>query len=157
MDINTRLWAKVPERPSDGCWLWTGKTRVKGYGRIWVGGKQQMVHRVSLALDDGLDISSLPVSQCALHSCDTPLCIRPSHLRWGTKKDNADDRKERGRHHLVAGEANPHVRLSEQQINEIRRRLTEGTRQVDLAREYGVSRQAIWKIQHGRTWIGRAA
>lgn len=32
----------------------------------------------------------------ACHRCDTPACVKPAHLYWGTAKDNARDVMERG-------------------------------------------------------------
>jgi len=32
-----------------------------------------------------------------LHSCDTPACINPKHLREGTPKENGEDKAQRGR------------------------------------------------------------
>jgi len=151
--VTDRLWSQVERGP--GCWLWTGRTLVRGYGRIWVNGKQCLAHRVALALSEGLDPATVPPETLALHSCDTPLCCNPSHLRWGTSGDNARDREDRGRHHDVSGEQNPRARLSAQDVLAIRQRLAEGARQVDLASEYGVSRQAIWKIGHNKKWTGR--
>ena len=33
----------------------------------------------------------------AMHSCDNPICIRPEHLKWGTKKQNTKDMMDKGR------------------------------------------------------------
>ncbi len=76
----------------DGCWLWTGPTNRKGYGFWSLGAERGLAHRVALTR------SSPPPSPglMACHHCDTPACVRPSHLYWGTAADNARDASERG-------------------------------------------------------------
>jgi hypothetical protein len=90
-----RFWSKVKIQSGQKCWLWQGCTS-NGYGQIRPGGYQpcQYAHRVAWELaygpiPDGLDV---------LHKCDTPRCVRPSHLFLGTPLDNAIDRDIKGRH-----------------------------------------------------------
>lgn len=35
-----------------------------------------------------------------MHTCDTPMCVNPDHLRIGTQKENMDDRDKKGRHRV---------------------------------------------------------
>lgn len=72
-----------------GCHLWTAHVTKDGYGSFSYQGRK---HRVALILD-GRD----PGNLLALHSCDTPLCVNPEHLRPGTHTDNARERSLRGR------------------------------------------------------------
>lgn len=39
----------------------------------------------------------MPKDRYALHSCDNPRCVNPSHLRWGTAADNTNDAVTRKR------------------------------------------------------------
>lgn len=94
MDIfDSRLaddfWEKVVLRPS-GCWGWTGSTHPNGYAlyRSWRGS------RYVLTTLQGDPPEGKP---WALHSCDNPECVNPSHLRWGSPKENTDDMFLRGR------------------------------------------------------------
>lgn len=86
-----RFWAKV--HMTDSCWLWTGRSTYDGYGLIHVNGRRVRAHRLSWELANGP--SDVNLQMC--HSCDTPACVNPSHLRLGTAQDNADDRESRGR------------------------------------------------------------
>lgn len=43
-------------------------------------------------------------------------------------------------------------KLTQEQVDDIRKRAAEGERQVDLAEEYGVNRQMINKVVHGKTY-----
>lgn len=38
-----------------------------------------------------------PEGICVLHTCDTPGCVRPSHLWLGTQLENIADRESKGR------------------------------------------------------------
>ncbi len=86
-----QFWDYVDK--SGDCWLWTGPTNVGGYG-WWSGnGQRGLAHRLSLTAASGCPDESL----LACHHCDTPACVNPAHLYWGTAKQNAADVMERGR------------------------------------------------------------
>lgn len=85
-----RFWAKV-ER-SDGCWLWTGGLR-RGYGVVVIAQRRLAAHRVAYEWCVG----PVPSGLFVLHSCDTPSCVRPDHLRVGTHEENTLDAMERKR------------------------------------------------------------
>lgn len=86
-----RFWAKVDK--SDECWLWTGTTSVRGYGKLIVSGKQVQAHRFAYSLAHG----AITPDQIVCHRCDTPLCVRVSHLFVGTHADNVRDMLAKGR------------------------------------------------------------
>ena len=77
----------------DGCWIWQGAKRAKKYGHLRVQGKQPAAHRLSYRLLAG----PVPDGMLVCHHCDTPLCVRPSHLFLGSPKDNSQDASEKGR------------------------------------------------------------
>lgn len=90
--LTERFWAKVEK--GDGCWLWTGATSRRGYGSVTINGRSVATHRASYEAYHG----PIPDGLHVLHSCDTPACVNPEHLRVGTRLDNMRDRAERGRH-----------------------------------------------------------
>lgn len=82
-----------------GCQIWPlGAATNNGYGRfnIRVDGKQRgvLAHRASLA-----DYLGRPLrdDERVLHSCDTPRCVNPAHLRVGTHAENMRDMALKGR------------------------------------------------------------
>ena len=76
----------------EGCWVWTGWKLTSGYGRMLVGGKQLLVHRLVYEQEIG------PLGALfACHHCDNPSCVRPSHLFAGTNSDNLRDAYSKGR------------------------------------------------------------
>lgn len=86
-----RFWSKVEK--SDGCWTWIAGCDPQGYGTFGLDGKVQKAHRVSYQLA----IGPIPAGAHVLHSCDNPPCVRPDHLRAGTRSDNMRDKVARGR------------------------------------------------------------
>lgn len=73
-----------------------------------------------------------------------------SNLRWGTPSENASDKIAHGT--LARGEKNGGGgKLTEEQVKQIKVRVLAET-QVDLAREFGVSRGLISHIKNGRAW-----
>lgn len=145
--VAVRFWSHVAK--SDGCWLWTGAPDFEGYGRIKVGPRRMIgAHRCSLQLAIGRELTT---TERALHRCDVRLCVRPDHLYVGDATDNMRDAIERGLWR-ARGSSNGRSKLNEQQVLEIRAALSAGARQKDLAEKYGVSRQPIWLIAHGKNW-----
>lgn len=77
----------------NGCHIFTGIKSVKGYGKIRFKDVHYRAHRLSYELANG----EIKDGRMVLHKCDVPACINPDHLFLGTAKDNALDRKRKGR------------------------------------------------------------
>lgn len=52
----------------------------------------------------------------------------------------------------VRGENNPRATLTEEQVIEIRRRLAEGQRGVDVAKAFGTNKYTISTIKQRKSW-----
>lgn len=91
-DAYSRFMRKVHKHIS-GCWLWAGAKDKDGYGQVKWNGVTCAAHRVSYELHNG----TIPEGKLLMHTCDTPACVRPSHLIAGTQSDNMKDRQEKGR------------------------------------------------------------
>jgi hypothetical protein len=75
--------------------------------------------------------------------------IRPAHL----DKDNAEDKVTKGRHRWAPGTRQPHAKLTDDAVREIRRRYAVGDiRQIDLAAEYGVAQTLIGRVVTRKIW-----
>lgn len=72
------------------------------------------------------------------------------NLAWGTRKDNADDRERHGR--TAKGPAIARALFTVNQVREIRRRIANGERAIDIARDLKVHRQHISNLRNGRTY-----
>lgn len=121
--------------PDTGCWLWKWTRNTDGYARVMHLGRMCGVSRLVVEASEGVEVR---------HSqeCSSRSCINPAHLRLGTHTDNMRDA-------LFDG----HKRsLTQEQAAEIRRRLAKGEVPMDIARDYGVSRQVVYGIKHRRTY-----
>ena len=116
------------------------------YGAVSYGGKSFGAHRAAWDITYG----KIPAGLYVLHRCDVRSCIRPVHLFLGTCEDNLKDCSEKGRMH--PGEANGQAKLTENQVREAHIRLAAGESQRSIARSFGISYSAIWKIKHGLKW-----
>lgn len=147
-----RFWRWVDKRGEQDCWLWTGSKRPNGYGRIGGGGRggaQLAAHRLSCEWAHGAP----PFERAmALHSCDTPACVNPAHLRWGTGSENIKEAFDKSRKHAVVrlGEGNPKAVLNVEQVKFIRANREMGA--AKLSRLMGGKVGAVRSVLSGRTW-----
>lgn len=80
---------------SGDCWIWQGRARQGGYGYLGWCGENERAHRVAWMIAHG----PIPNGLCVCHTCDNPLCVRPSHLWLGTQLENNEDKVRKGRQH----------------------------------------------------------
>jgi hypothetical protein len=85
-----------------------------------------------------------------LHSCDNPPCCNPRHLRVGTWADNTADMVERDRVSRLANEQSAQAKLSNAQVDEIRRRCAGGETQCSVAEHFGVHPAHVSRIVNRR-------
>ena len=80
-----------------GC-LEGSRPLTKGYPVVSFLGRNERAGRVVLYATHGMP---LPDEEM-LHRCNNPACIRPEHLRWGTRAENAQQRSREGRNGKTA-------------------------------------------------------
>jgi hypothetical protein len=136
-----RLLARSIQQGS--CRLWTGNKYHDGYGKMSWQGKTDRAHRLAWRAWRG----PIPQGLNVLHTCDTPLCIEPTHLFLGSHADNVADKMRKGRHprNVTFG----HRILTEAQARAV---FKARGRQVDIAAKYGVTQAAVSKIKRKATW-----
>jgi hypothetical protein len=129
------------------CVIFDGYTDRDGYGRVKHRGKTEQAHRVAFAESRGLSMGDIR-GLIILHKCDVPGCVEFTHLVPGTHCDKA----KRQRQVRLKGEAHPNSKLSTREVRVIKRLLSEGQKQKDIAAEYGVTRETVSAIKAGRSW-----
>lgn len=77
-----RLWRKIVVL--EDCWEWVGATDDKGYGRIAIGGKKMLAHRVMYETEHG----PIPPGLELDHLCRNRRCVKPSHMEAVTHREN---------------------------------------------------------------------
>lgn len=94
--LMARLVANIKNKPATNCWIWQGSKQPRGYGWVRVAGRSVLTHRAMWEASRG---KPLPAGKVVKHTCDTPACINPRHLRLATQRDNLLDKGRRGRDH----------------------------------------------------------
>lgn len=140
---------------SDGdCWLWTGYTSRDGYGRLMYERKCYRAHRFILFLLGTITGSELrKPTGVVMHTCDKPLCINPTHLRWGSVKDNVADRVRKGRGAI--GEKNYGAKLCTDDVHFIRALAANGWTNKEIAEVFcdtGVTASGIKQVATRQSW-----
>lgn len=159
---DAKFWSKV-DKAGPSCWMWNwGKNR-EGYGifptrKINGSIKNMRAHRLSYLLTYG----EIPNGLFVCHVCDNPSCVNPKHLFLGTSQDNMQDASIKGRmlgnknpDLIPRGEAHHNAKLTQKQVNEIRKRYTPMSRNdgaAVMAKEYGISEYTVRDIVNNRTW-----
>ena len=124
------------------CLIFTGFIANNGYGRIETKATG-VVHAHRVVAEHHYGASNLHV----LHSCDTPTCVEPSHLRYGTTEENTADRTSRERD--ARGRKNGNAVLTEAKVRAIR---ADPRPSEVVAQDYGCGSRTVRKIRARETW-----
>jgi hypothetical protein len=140
----------APLRPTEldtPCVQYDGSINDRGYGYLYVDGRQILAHRVAVAQTDGWDAIE---GRVVMHLCDNPPCVRRDHLALVDKATNVRDMWRKGRG--VTGERHSKAKLTAEQVATIRARSAAGERVGDIAADYPVTRSNVGHIINHVTW-----
>lgn len=129
---------------ASGCWLWTGHSLPRGYGRICLDYVDTYAHRLAWELCHG----AIPAGMDVCHRCDVPSCVNPDHLFVGTRADNMRDASAKGRT-ARGGGTHGACKLTAAQVVAIR---SDAGYQHVVAARYGVSQTTVGEILRRVTW-----
>lgn len=119
------------------CHYWLG-AKVKGYGVLNVGKRREAAHHYALILA-GVEV---PPGAVVLHTCDTPACVNPAHLRVGTQRENLADMRQKGRWTRTS-------KLTSDDVVEIRRLGEQGVVHRVIAERLGCTQTHVSAIIRG--------
>jgi hypothetical protein len=130
------------------CLDWPFAKNGPGYGKLWINGKLEHVHRLACEAVHGPPPSA---QHYAVHLCGNGHlgCCNPRHIMWATPKENQAHRLLHGTD--SRGEKNWAAILSPEQVHEIRGLKGKETKN-ETARRFGVSRSCVDNIQRGARW-----
>ncbi len=141
------FWKKVEKTPT--CWIWNGGVDKDGYGKVNLSQQNKRLHLRAHRISYYVATGKIPKGLIC-HTCDNPPCVNPAHLFDGTVLNNASDMIAKGRANRANGEKLSD--LTEEQIVDIRRRVSEGETQYKVGAEYGLSKQGVSHIVNRNTW-----
>lgn len=132
-------------KQTEGCWLWEGSLRGKGYGSYREHGKMNTASRVSYELYK----EPIPRGLLVCHKCNIPRCVNPSHLYLGTYSDNTQQAVQEGRQFVAKGELNGSSKLTQEQVKLIR---ADSRSQRKIAKDYNISQLHVSRIKRNLVW-----
>lgn len=136
-----RFWSNVDVLEVNDCWTWSAGCDKDGYGYFCFQGKQFRARRVSYVIH----VNSQPM--ICMHTCDTPNCVNPNHLRSGTCSDNTKDRNSKNRQAI--GQRVGTSKLTTNQAQSI----VKDTRPVAvIAGHYKIDKGTVSNIKSGSLW-----
>lgn len=130
------LWS-LAAIETDACSVWPFAIDTRGYPSLVIDGVHRTGHRAVCERYHG----TAPGMQTR-HLCGEKRCVNPRHLQWGTRSQNMLDKRLHGTYG---------VKLTEEQVNEIRAMLGE-VPQREIAARFSVAPSTIYDIAAGRTW-----
>ncbi len=147
--VNGRIQSLFNSRKRRRLIPYTLKQRecVDGYKVVDVCKRYIKIHRAVLESFIGLPEIKNP---CALHNDGNKLNNHLDNLRWGTQKENMEDREKHG--NTIKGEMSPHAKLTEDAVKRIRFCSSRGKSSRFIAAIYQVSHTTILKIIKGEKW-----
>lgn len=125
----------------NGCHEWQAGLARGGYGKFQLPDRTITAHRFAYQKFVG-DIGDKHV----LHKCDNRKCVNPDHLFLGTMQDNIVDMDTKGRR-------GSQCKVTKEQVEEIKKLLSERYSQQFVADKFGISQGAVSRIHRGVTKI----
>lgn len=129
------------------CWEWLGGHNSEGYAIFAFERKRVTASRAVWCIANDCE---WPDGKIAMHSCDNPGCVNPSHIKPATDAENMIDRSAKGRQAHGAGHGG--AKLTDEAVREARALRLTGMSYERIAKRYGVSKKTAMCAVNGETW-----
>ena len=86
------------------------------------------------------------------HIDGQPMNNKVDNLEWVSKSENEQHAYSNGLKINLKGSANPSSKLTENDVIEIKNRLSNGDSPAEISKDYPVDKMAIYKIKNGLRW-----
>lgn len=135
--LNGPEWTDPDTGEISRCWPFKGTLNSEGRPVVQIGGKKYLVYRLIYELVKGVELGK----QLFRHRCDNEWCSNPEHGIPGTHQENMEDMKGRERHGM-----------SHHMVRHIKKLITKGMSDADIADIVGCGRSTIYDIRIGNTY-----
>jgi hypothetical protein len=145
-----RFIERLVHAPTDvACVIWPYNRTAYGYGRVKISGRDVGAHRYLCGLIYGPPPT---LDHEAAHRCGNGHlgCVNPRHLKWATRKENAEDMVAADR--SCVGEKSGRAKLTNADVRKIRGLLAGHWKNTAIAQLMGVSETTISRIKTGYNW-----
>ncbi len=121
----------------------------EGYPTVQLGSRNQFrVHVLVLSTFRG----PCPPGMEGCHKDGDRTKSHLKNLKWGTWRENFEDKVKHGRNHGPQGEKCYSAKLTEEQVLQIRKLRSQGHFGTSLAKQFGVTSSTIYAIISRHTW-----
>lgn len=144
------------------CWVWIGTIQDKykkghQHGVLWYNNNYVQAHRIMFHnFIEDVPIYK-PGEKIVIHKCsheNNGRCINPWHLKLGTSKENTKDAMGSQTLYLYgSNDKNPNSKLTNNEIEEIRKLKNSGLSQQKIANMYNINQSQVSRYWNNKTRI----
>lgn len=137
-------WLRTHVRIDDDCRIWAGVTNSPGYPIIWWAGQRWSARMLLLKLLG----KPMPDRPIVWSTCGHILCMEPSHLMAGTRRDmlawmQRQGRFQSGTPRALSSARNRHARMGMRHARAVAQAVAEGRSTAEIAAQYDVHPSAV--------------
>lgn len=130
---------------SQDCIIWPFYKMKNGYGQVGAHDGMHLAHRYVCTRVHG---NPPEEKSQARHLCGNRACVNPKHIRWGSQKQNEDDKHNHGTWYKRISNG----KWSESVVRSMREDYDMGVTPKIISEKYNVPWSTVMKIVRRETW-----
>lgn len=130
---------------SQDCIIWPFYKMKNGYGQVGTHDGMSLAHRYVCTRFHG---NPPKENSQARHLCGNRACVNPKHIRWGSPKQNEDDKRNHGTWYKRISNG----KWSESVVKSMREEYDMGVAPKIISKKYNVPWSTVMKIVRRETW-----